>query len=147
MGLFFLIAVYLILKSGGCRLFSACLLLASIGSIGVGIFPAYQMDLHSLFASLIFLFGILAVIFSYRLGLNLYMVTVSLILGFIALITFILLLLWGTGPNNPLVASLGLGGVQRFILYPVLMYLIALGGYLNSRGQDWVKIRFTKGYF
>ena len=40
LGILFLIAVYLILKSGGCRLFSSCLAISSIFAIGVGIFNA-----------------------------------------------------------------------------------------------------------
>jgi hypothetical membrane protein len=147
LGILFLAAVYLILKSGGCRLFSSCLGIFAICAVGVGIFPEYTGSTHLFFALLAFFFGSLAVLFSYRLGLNIPMVTVSLIMGLIALLTLLLAFILGNGNTNPLVAYLGVGGTERFVVYPVLFYLTALGGYLTSRGKDWVRIRFTDGYW
>jgi hypothetical membrane protein len=147
LGVLGLASVYLILKSGGCRLFSTCLTLSSIGAVGVGIFPSYTGFMHLLFSMITFTFGSLAVLFSYRLGLNIPMVIVSMAMGLISLITIILLFLLGIGTANPLIALLGVGGAERFIIYPVLIYLTALGGYLTSRGKDWVRIRFTGGYW
>ena len=100
---------------------------------------------HMFFAILTFIFGSLAVLFSYRLGLNIPMVIVSMVVGFISLIIIITGLLWGLG--NPLINYLSIGGAERFIVYPILLYLLAMGGYLTSRGEDWVRIRFTDGYF
>jgi hypothetical membrane protein len=134
-GILGIIVVYLILKSGGCRLFSTCLAISSIGAIGVGLFPQYTGVTHLLFALLAFFFGSLATIFSYRLGLNLYMVVLSLVLGLMSLIVILLVIILGTGDSNPLIAYLGTGGNERFIAYPSLFYLIALGGYLTSRGS------------
>jgi hypothetical membrane protein len=145
LGILSLSSVYLILKSGGCRLFSTCLAISSIGAMGVGLFPSYTGNLHIFFACLTFIFGTFAVLFSYRLGLNIPMVIVSLVLGFISLLIIISGLLWGLG--NPLITYLGIGGAERFIVYPILLYLLAMGGYLTSRGEDWVRIRFTDGYF
>ena len=146
LGVLGLASVYLILKSGGCRLFSSCLALSSIGAIGVGIFPAYTGNPHILSALLTFLFGSLAAIFSYRLGLNIPMIIVSMVTGLMSLIILVLLFSLDYG-INPLITYLGVGGTERFVAYPVLFYLAALGGYLTSRGQDWVKIRFTEGYW
>lgn len=145
LGILSLAAVYLVLKSGGCRLFSACLILSAIGALGVGIFPEYTGSTHVFFAVITFLFGSLTVLFSYRLGLNLFMVTVSIVLGLISL--FIILFGIISGFDNSLVTYLGVGGAERLLAYPTLLYFIALGGYLTSRGQDWVRIRFTDGYF
>ncbi|QUH24278.1 DUF998 domain-containing protein [Methanobacterium alkalithermotolerans] len=147
MGILTMVAVYFILKSGGCRLFSACLLLFAISIIGIGVFPLYAGEIHSFFTIIAFISGVLAVIFSYRLGLNIPMVILSLVVGFTALITLILTFSWGLGPSNPLIQLLGKGGLQRFIMYPGMLYLIGLGGYLTSRGEDWVRLRFSKGYF
>ncbi len=147
MGILSIAAVYLILKSGGCRLFSSCLLISAICAVGVGLFPEYTGSIHVSFALLTFLFGSLAVIFSYRLGINIPMVIVSMILGLISLLILLSILILGGGATNPLVAYLGIGGTERFIAYPSLFYLIALGGYLTSRGKDWVRIRFTDGYW
>ncbi len=147
MGILTIAAVYFILKSGGCRLFSACLLLFAISIIGIGTFPIYAGEIHSFFTTIALISGVLAVIFSYRLGLNIPMVMVSLVVGFTALITLLLIFLWGLESSNPLIALLGKGGLQRFVMYPGMLYLIALGGYLTSRGEDWVRLRFSKGYF
>jgi hypothetical membrane protein len=146
-GILSLAAVYLILKSGGCRLFSSCLAISAIGAVGVGLFPAYTGNPHYLSAFLAFFFGSLAAIFSYRLGLNIPMVIVSMVLGLISLITLLSLFILGSGTSNLLIAHLGVGGTERFIAYPALFYLAALGGYLTSRGKDWVRIRFTDGYW
>jgi len=147
LGILFLAAIYLILKSGGCRLFSSCLAISAICAVGVGIFPEYTGGIHLSFALVGFFFGSLAVIFSYRLGLNIPMVIVSLILGLLSLLTLLSQFILGYTTTNSLVTFLGVGGTERFIVYPVLLYLTALGGYLTSRGKDWVRIRFTKGYW
>jgi len=145
MGILSLAAFYLILKSGGCRLFSACFLLASLSVVGVGLFPIYAGDIHTYFSFTAFLFGSLTVLFSYRLGLNIPMVIISMITGLIVLMIIIGTLIFGF--DNPLIIYLGMGGAERFVVYPLVLYISALGGYLTSRGEDWVRIRFTDGYF
>jgi hypothetical membrane protein len=142
LGILLLAAVYLVLKSGGCRLFSSSLILAAIGAVGVGLFPSYTGAIHNYFAVIIFIFGSLAAIFSYRLGLNIPMVLVSMILGFLSLFTTLSLVIWSFS-SNPMINYWGGGGTERIIIYPVLLYLIALGGYLTSRGEDWVRLKFT----
>lgn len=144
-GILGLITVYLILKSGGCRLFSACLAISSIGAMGVGLFPEYTGSIHLAFTLLAFLFGTLAVLFSYRLGLNIPMVILSIVIGLISLSIIIIFIL--SSGKSPFIIYLGRGGAERFIAYPTILYLTALGGYLTSRGKDWVRIRFTKGYW
>ena len=144
-GILGLVTVYLILKSGGCRLFSSCLAISSLGALGVGLFPEYTGSVHLFFALLAFLFGSLAVIFSYRLGLNVPMVIVSMVTGLTSLIILIIFIV--SSGTHPIIIYLGKGGAERFIAYPTILYLTALGGYLTSRGKDWVRIRFTKGYW
>jgi len=146
-GLLLLTSVYLILKSGGCRLFSSCLAILGICSVGVGLFPEYTGNIHIAFALGAFIFGSLSVIFSYRLGINIPMIILSMILGLMSLIILLLQFIYGFGTINPIVAYLGVGGTERFIIYPLLFYIIALGGYLTCRGKDWVRIRFTDGYW
>lgn len=146
LGICLLAAVYLILKSGGCRLFSSCLAIFGAAMIFLSIFPEYTMTTHVIFELIAFFSGSLALIFSYRLGINIPMTIISMILGFIALITILLVFVVSVGPTNPL-NILGKGGGESLIIYPIVLYLIALGGYLASRGKDWVRIRFTDGYW
>lgn len=146
LGIFLLSAVYLILKSGGCRLFSSCLAIFGGAMIFLSIFPVYTLNTHVIFALIAFISGSLALIFSYRLGINIPMTIISMVLGFIALITTLSVFVVGVGPSNPF-EVLGKGGAERLIIYLIILYLTALGGYLASRGKDWVRIRFTDGYW
>lgn len=119
-GILGLASVYLILKSGGCRLFSSCLAIASVGAIGIGLFPEYTGNAHLFFALVTFLFGSLAVIFSYRLGLNIPMVIISMVTGFTSLIILLIFII--SHGTNPLIIYLGVGGAERFWTYPMLLY-------------------------
>ncbi len=146
LGIFVLAAVYLILKSGGCRLFSSCIAIFGISMILQSIFPEYTLYTHEFFVIIASISGSLALIFSYRLGTNIPMTIISMVLGFTALITIVLVYFLGVGPSNPLYI-LGNGGTNGLIIYPIVLYITALGGYLASRGKDWVRIRFTDGYW
>jgi hypothetical membrane protein len=130
LGIMGLVVVYLISKSGSCPLFSACLAVSSLAAVGVGLFPTYTGTPHLLFSGLVFLFASLAVIFSYRLGLNLPLVVLSLVLGLVSLLT-LFSFLW-MGMDSPLIHSLGVGGAERLVAYPIIGYLVGLGGYLTA---------------
>ena len=145
-GVLIISSTYLILKSGGCRLFSSCLAIFGFCIAALGVFPEYTQGIHGAFAIIAFFFGSFSLLFSYRLGINIPMTIISIILGLIALITILSPFIFGIGPNNPL-DIFGKGGAERLIIYPIIMYLTALGGYLTSRGKDWVRIRFTDGYW
>jgi hypothetical membrane protein len=137
-GILILIVAYLILKSGGAHIFSVLLAISAAGAIGLALFPQYTGNTHSFFALVAFLFGSLATIFSYRLGLNKPLVVISLVLGVPALVLLLLVIIFRFGGLiNPLEIYLGVGGNERFIAFPPILYLIALGGYLTSRGEDW----------
>lgn len=147
LGILILASVYLILKSGGCRLFSGCLGIFGFCIAALGIFPEYIPTIHVTLILIAYFIGSLALIFSYRLGINIPMTIISMILGFTALITIITPVILGMGTTNPLGLLIGKGGLERLIIYPIILYLTALGGYLTSRGKDWVRIRFTDGYW
>jgi len=85
LGILILAAVYLILKSGGCRLFSSCLAIFGFCIAALGVFPEYTHAVHVSFALLAFFSGGFALLFSYRLGINIPMTILSIILGLIAL--------------------------------------------------------------
>lgn len=146
LGILILSSAYLILKSGGCRLFSSCLAIFGFSIAALGVFPEYTQGIHASFALIAFFFGSFSLLFSYRLGINIPMTVISIILGLIALFTIISPFVFGIGPHNPL-NIFGKGGVERLIIYPIILYLTALGGYLSARGKDWVRIRFTDGYW
>lgn len=110
------------------------LALFGIGAAGVGIFPGNTGAPHDLFAQLTFISGGVAAILSYRslVGPLRY---IAAALGAVALINLgaylVLQEAW-------FVAGLGLGGLERWIAYPVVLWLMGLGGYLMRRRDGGV---------
>lgn len=109
------------------------LALFGIGAVGVGVFPGNTGGPHDLFAQLTFISGGVAAILSYG-SLAGPLRYIAAALGAIALVNLgaylVLQEAW-------FVAGLGLGGLERWIAYPVLLWLVGLGGYLmGTRDRD-----------
>lgn len=111
--------------------------LLGIGILGVGIFPGYVPVLHPIFALMAFVSGGVAAVMAYKvtappfryISVGLGAITlVSTVLGFFFLDT------WA------FVAALGEGGIERWIAYPVVLWLVMFGGYLmgHSRGDSLI---------
>jgi hypothetical protein len=49
------------------------------------------------------------------------------------------------GSNSPFISTFGVGGAERLVAYPVVFWLIALGGYLISTSSLVVVTSPTKG--
>jgi hypothetical membrane protein len=103
--------------------------LLGVGTVGVGIFPLTHPTPHTLFAFTAFLAGGIAVVLSSRLTAApfRYLWTV---LGTIALAATVLAVdafrTWWP------IAELGEGGLERWIVYPVVLWLVAFGSYLMA---------------
>ncbi len=102
-------------------------LLASIGPIGVGLFPernSVSNALHGVFALISFLFGgLVAILVSVRVRAPFrYLGIILGIVGLSALILF----------TSGQYAGIGFGGMERMIAYPVLFWEIAFGAHLMS---------------
>jgi hypothetical protein len=54
------------------------------------------------------------------------------VLGVVALAVLLLYLVWGG--RSPM-ANLGIGGEERWVAYPVTVWLMGLGGYLMDRAR------------
>jgi hypothetical membrane protein len=103
--------------------------LAGIGSVGVGVFNETFGTIHSLLSVLTFIAGGFAAIaaFSQQKAPFRYF---SVILGIIALV-------FAIGPYiTPAVAFLGVGGAERWVVYPIVLWLIGFGGYLMGTSPD-----------
>jgi hypothetical membrane protein len=106
--------------------------LLGLGVLGVGIFPGNIHPQHPLFAFTAFVAGGLAVLLSATVtpqplrAIFAVMGTVSL--GFTLASVF--LLEWGP------FARLELGGVERWMVYPVLLWLVGFGGWLAARRPE-----------
>ena len=124
------LAAGLCLQRGSRRVLPAVFAeLTGLGILGVGIFPSNYGNVHTAFAILIFFAGGLAAIVAARIQRPPFNV-ISVILGLITLVTIIMSMILGDG--SPM-AGLGLGGVERWIAYPIVAWVMSFGGYLMGR--------------
>ena len=103
--------------------------LAGIGSVGAGVFNETFGVIHWLLSGLTFIAGGFAAIaaFSQQKAPLRYF---SVILGIIALV-------FAIGPYiTPAVAFLGVGGAERWVVYPIVLWLIGFGGYLTGTSSN-----------
>jgi hypothetical membrane protein len=102
------------------------LALLGLGALGVGVFPGNHLAPHQLFAMTAFISGgIVAVLAATILVTPLRQISVAL--GIVSLISFLLAMFfleWGP------VARLGEGGIERWIVYPQVLWLATFGGAL-----------------
>jgi hypothetical membrane protein len=100
--------------------------LLGIGTLGVGAFPLTHPTSHTLFAFTAFLAGGIAVVVASRVVPGPFR-HLWAALGTVALAATalgVLFLEWGP------VAELGEGGIERWIVYPIVLWLVAFGSYL-----------------
>ncbi len=132
MGLLMIISAYFLQRAIDYTLLTVLLVLTSIGVMGVGVFTEDSITIHVIVSVMAFLFGGLSAIFSaicsyvheYRL-LKTPFAIITVILGVISLGALTLLAI-----NIDL--GLGVGGIERMIAYPLLMWSAGLGAYLMA---------------
>lgn len=98
------------------------LALSGIGAIGVGVFNINYPLIHRPSALLAFLFGNLAAVYSYKMVRP----PLSHMFAVLGLVGLSALALFGTETY----LGLGVGGMERMILYPTMFWAIAFGAYL-----------------
>jgi hypothetical membrane protein len=104
--------------------------LAGIGVAGAGAVSLNTSDLHSLFALLAFVFFNLEAI-GCAAVLPGPMKVISVLAGSIGVV-FVVLMGIGDGGNPAAFGVIGHGGTERMIVYPVMLWMMALGGYLMA---------------
>ena len=122
LGVTVITAVYFIHQEYKYRPLSFLFAMAGIGAIGVGLFTEDTGFLHVIFSLIIFLFGGLSAILSYKLEKP-PLSYLSVLLGTTSLVA---LVFFASGVH----LGLGNGGIERMIAYPTLLWLIGFGGYL-----------------
>lgn len=135
-GLLIIAAAYCIHRAFRSRAVTISLALFGIGALGVGIFPGNYGDLHAIFALLTFVAGGLSAIVAYKVETSPFRYF-SMVLGAISLLD--LLLYFILGDSSPFVA-LGLGGLERWVAYPILLWITGFGSYLMGSANPSVNL-------
>ena len=128
-GVLIILAAFFLYRSFKSLVLAIAAGLSGVGFLGVGIFPANYGDLHAAFALLTFIVGAVAAILAYRVETGPFRYF-SVILGAVSLA--VLALYFILGDSSPL-AGLGLGGMERWVAYPILLWVTGFGGYLMGR--------------
>lgn len=129
-------------RATGRRRLAIPLAVLGTGILGVGLFPGDTAP-HPLFAQMAFIGGGVAAVLSGRV-LGGAMGWISRGLGATTLVSLALALtLLGWGP----VEALGEGGIERWIAYPVVLWLVGLGGWLcgSGAGDERERLRAARG--
>jgi hypothetical membrane protein len=95
--------------------------LFGIGILGVGIFPGDVVPWHGIFAIVIFFSGGIAAIASFKIVCSPFRY-IFICLGIIALVFLFF--------SRFFIPSLGVGGAERWLFYPLVFWLTGLGAYL-----------------
>ncbi|MBO0683380.1 MAG: DUF998 domain-containing protein [Candidatus Dormibacteraeota bacterium] len=135
-GILVVVAAVLLFLATRNRTCSIPLALLGFGVLGVGLFPGNTFP-HPYFALLAFTAGGAAAILAWGL-VSRPMRYLSALLGAVTLVSLVLAevpLDWGP------VASLGAGGIERWIAYPVVLWLAGFGGFLLADRTPNLEVR------
>ncbi|HEY3336299.1 MAG TPA: DUF998 domain-containing protein [Candidatus Limnocylindrales bacterium] len=116
----------------------ALFVVGGVGAIGAGLFPLDSGGPHGLFALVAFLaFNLQALaVASVVTGP---MRVLSLLAGVVGLV-FVGMMVLGDGGNAGAFRPIGHGGTERMIVYPAMLWLLALGGSLMAARDDGASI-------
>jgi hypothetical membrane protein len=126
-GIFLIISAYLLLNIGINRYFSVLLGLAGLGSAMIGLIPETTGVPHVIAALMAFVSGALGAVTGYYVFRGPFSI-ISPVLGIIALTATLLL-------ASGLYFGLGMGGMERMITYPLIIWGLGAGAYLMSPGK------------
>jgi len=129
LGLMVVASAYFVQRSFRNRLVTGLLVLAGVGAMGVGVFPENYPAMHEVVSDVAFIFGGLAPIAAFRLlrkPFNYF----SVMLGLVSLCAMVLLSAQYFDLGEQYFLGLGPGGMERMIVYPILLWEMGLGGYL-----------------
>jgi hypothetical membrane protein len=99
-----------------------------VGALGVALFPGYTGEPHAIVSMVTFVSGGIAAITAARVT----QAPFRYLSAGLGIATLVVLGSSFLGDASPL-APLGIGGIERWIAYPVVLWLTASGGYLCGR--------------
>ena len=118
-------------RAFGRRSLTISIAVLGVGALGVGLFPGNTGTPHAIFAMVTFISGGIAAISAALADGCAVPLPLRLPRSGLAgtLVTYLLL-----GDGSPM-ALLGIGGVERWIVYPIVLWITAFGGYLSGRAD------------
>lgn len=108
-------------------LFTIPVLLFGLGLVGVGIFPGNVRPYHGMASMLTFISGGFCAFTSFKV-VSFPFKYISILFGSITLLTFIMAVF----ASGLLISFIGVGGLERWVAYPIMLWLTGFGGYLMS---------------
>jgi len=128
-------AAVLLSRGGHRRVLTVPLAVFGVGIFGVGVFPGNITPWHGLFAMLTFVSGGSTVVLSSKVVSRPFS-WLCVSFGGISLAVLASVLAFGiAGVAHPL-QFLGSGGIERWVVYPLLAWILAFGGYLLGDATD-----------
>jgi len=135
-GAMVVLSAYLLYRTMDRRGFPFALAVFGFGAFGVGVFPGNVTPWHGIFALLTFFSGGITVVLSSRAVSRPFSFLCGLF-GGISLVVLVSVFVYGliVGGPSPL-EPLGPGGIERWVVYPLIIWLPAFGGYLLADSGD-----------
>lgn len=131
LGIMLLLASYYLWKGSGSNALSLFEFLSGIGAMGVGIFNESYAGAHVFFSAFTFFSIGIQALFVFEVAKPPF----SYFSSVTGLITLAAIVLYGTETY----LGLGQGGMERIIVYPVLIGGLAFAGYLIALGETSVR--------
>jgi len=128
-GLLVLIASLFVHRAFGRRSVTLPIAILGAAALGVGVFPGNTGTPHAICAMVTFVSGGIAAISAAQVATAPFRY-LSALLGAVSLLTLATYVI--LGDQSPM-AGLGIGGLERWIVYPVVLWVTAFGGYLAGR--------------
>ena len=122
LGILIIVGAYFLHRAYRWMPATVMITLAGVGGLGVGLFPETTGIVHVIFSDTTFIFAGLSAIILYRVQKK-PMKYFSVVLGFMDLIACGLFALG-------IYLGLGVGGMERMIVYPTLLWAIGFGGHM-----------------
>ena len=137
LGLLLIVGTYFLQRAfKEYKVLTLLLILTAIGAMGVGVFTENFGTIHKVVSLIAFLFGGLSAIFSvissYAHKFKLVKKPFSIIAVILGVMCLGALVLFAGNMN----LGLGVGGMERMIVYPLLMWGAGFAGYLTARPEE-----------
>jgi hypothetical membrane protein len=122
------VAAYLLHRAGNWKRVTIPVAVLGLGMVGVGFFPGNHLAPHTLFSMTAFIAGGVGAILTAKLhnGALRVLHTGLGIISLTSLVVAVFLLNWAP------VARLGEGGLERWVVYPVVLWVVTLGASLAA---------------